>query len=81
VLVGWLRSSHFDEVRRHSGWERDRRRERYAVQLPCGPGTRVNFYGPEGNPSTSTARFRNGTLSDVVLTGEQVFIADVSCQR
>jgi hypothetical protein len=29
----------------------------------------------------STASFRNGTLSDVVLTGEQVFIADISCQR
>lgn len=81
VLVGWLRSSHWNEVQKHTGNEHDRRKETVSVDLPCGRGSQVQFYDPKGERVANAAQFADGTLSNVVLTGEHLFIAAVRCVK
>jgi len=77
VVTGWLRSSEYAEVRRHTGMEADRRRERVDVELPC-LATQVSTYNALGT-RLSTARLRARQLRGVPLTGRRVYVAEVTC--
>ncbi|HYG98038.1 MAG TPA: beta-galactosidase [Terriglobales bacterium] len=78
ILTGWLRSSNHNEVASHTGMEQDRRRERINIQLPCTAHT-VRTFDALGK-QLSTRRLNSSTLPDVILTGDRVFIAKVTCR-
>ncbi len=77
VIAGWLRSSTYSEVAVHSGMERDRRGERLRLALPCKAET-INTFDATGKKISTQ---RTPMLEPVDLTGDQVFIAEVTCAR
>lgn len=80
VIVGWLRSSHPDEIDHATGMARDRRRESVSVALPCKSVPESRFYTAEGHSVTSPAKFNDGALHNIPLTGHDVFIALLVCR-
>jgi hypothetical protein len=78
IVAAWLRSSQYDEVRRHTGFEVDTRRERVSIELPCTAAT-VTSYNALGQ-KVSTTTPRSTQLSNVLLTGGRVYIAEVTCE-
>ncbi len=77
IVTGWLRSSEYSEVARHSGMEADRRRERVNIALPC-ITSRVSTYNALGTRLTSM-RVSTRMLRKVVLTGSRVYVAEATC--
>jgi hypothetical protein len=80
IVVGWLRSSGYGEVRDHSGMLHDRRRETVSVPLPCERPLTPQFYSVVGKPRRHRARARRGVLQDIDLKGGSVFVARVRCE-
>jgi len=81
VIVGWLRSSEYGDVREHTGMLRDARRETIAVPLPCRRSSKLQFYSVLGKPRHDPAKLGGGVLRNIALTGEKVFIARLRCQK
>lgn len=79
IIVGWLRSSTRNEVKQKTGMLLDRRSEVISVQLPCSESQLDAAYDAEGSRLATRARVQGGYLSAIRLTGERVFIAELSC--
>lgn len=79
VVIGWLRSSHEDEIKSRTGMLRDRRAERVSTALPCSESRLIGYYSPEGHREKSAARLRGSSLENIKLQGGQVFIAAIAC--
>lgn len=79
IVTGWLRSSEYKELKRHTGMETDRRREHVNVRLPCSPAE-VTTYTATGKP-LQIFKPRSAMLNDVLLTGRRAYIAEVTCAR
>lgn len=77
VVTGWLRSSEFQEVPRHTGFEKDLRRERVTINLPC-PAIDTQTYNALGQ-KLIRIRKRTQVLPGVLLTGNRVYIAEITC--
>jgi hypothetical protein len=77
IVVGCLRSSRRSEVQDTSGMAQDRRREPIALNLPRRDLRKLRTYSVKGVPIRTTAIARAGRLSQVVLTGRSVFIAEL----
>jgi beta-xylosidase len=80
VIAAWLRSSHFDEVKNHTGMEVDHRKETVSVQIPCPRLKSMQSYDALGHRITNRARFDHGWLKNIGLTGQDVFLAEIQCQ-
>src|SRR5437879_2893799 len=80
VVAGWLRSSHFDEVKNHTGMETDRRKETISIQFPCPRLKSLQAYDDMGHRIANRARFDHGWLKNVDVTGSDVFLAEIQCQ-
>jgi polysaccharide biosynthesis protein PslG len=76
IAAGWLRSSEYSEVVRHTGMERDLRRERVRVTLPCS-ADHVATYNALGKrlASAPAAAAQVG----MELRGDQVTIVTGRC--
>jgi hypothetical protein len=78
VVVGWLRSSEYDEVPVHSGMLNDRRKERVTVDLPCTAASVTDYDAIGRLAEVGHAPVRQ--LKDVKLTGDRVFIGVIECR-
>jgi hypothetical protein len=81
VIISWLRSSQYAEVREHTGMLRDTRRETVAVRLPCRRASKLRVYSVLGNTRRSRTSLLREELQGVDLNGESVFIASLRCQK
>jgi hypothetical protein len=77
IVAGWLRSSNYSEVAGHSGMLKDERHESVNVTLPC-TAARVATFNALGK-KLSTVSPRQRVLRGVELTGDRVYVADVTC--
>ena len=76
IAAGWLRSSEYAEVPRHTGMERDRRREPVSVTLPC-TASDVATYNAVGK---RVSRVRSGVdRLSLKLRGDRVTIVTGHC--
>jgi len=78
LLFGWLRIPTRDEVADRSGMAVDTRREVVSVTLPGEGYARMSVYDAQGRLTPSSAHLSGNAVRDVPLTGEHVFIADLS---
>jgi hypothetical protein len=81
VVVGWLRSARRAEVDDRTGMARDRRRETVDITLPRRGFQRLQVYDVAGQPRKSVAAWSSGRLRSVVLTGSDLFIAELKAAR
>jgi hypothetical protein len=81
VIISWLRSSQYGEVREHTGMLRDTSRETVAVRLPCRRASKLRVYSVLGNTRRSRTSLLREELQGVDLNGESVFIASLRCQK
>ncbi len=79
LVVGWLRSSHADELSQPAGMLHDQRAERVSVGLPCTEAKLVGYYDPQGRREATHAQLRAGSLDGIRLQGDHVFIAEIAC--
>jgi hypothetical protein len=78
VLAAWLRSSEYQEVPRHTGTERDRRRERVSVTLPCS-ASGIATYNALGKRISATKKRPAAILAGLDLRGDRVTIVTGRC--
>jgi hypothetical protein len=78
VLVGWLRALTRDRTDA-TGREPDARRETLSVELPCSGIAKMNTLDAQGHVVANTTEYDRGWLSNVSLTPDTVFIADITC--
>jgi hypothetical protein len=81
IVVGWLRSARRAEVEDHSGKAQDRRRETVSMALPRRGPQRLQVYDVTGKPRQSAAAWSGGRLRSVLLTGSDLFIAELKAAR
>ncbi len=79
LVIGWLRSSHNDEIPQLTGMLRDQRVERVSVGLPCKELRWVGYYDQLGHREGVRPRLRPGSLEGIRLRGDRVLIAELSC--
>jgi hypothetical protein len=79
IVTAWLRSSTYNEVAVHTGQTKDRRSERVNIGLPCKPSQVVNF-DAIGNKYAGPQHHLN-TLRNVILSGQQTFIVEITCAK
>jgi len=79
VITAWLRSSEYNEVPSHTGMLADQRSERISVDFPCTAKSTETFNAVGKRLSKNTSP--SHSLTDVRLTGAEVFTAVVECQR
>jgi hypothetical protein len=77
IITGWLRSSEYKEVSRHTGMEKDWRRERVDVTLPCRAKEWATFNAKGKRLRSLKAQSR--AMNDVPLSGSRVFVAIAQC--
>jgi hypothetical protein len=87
IVAGWIRSSNASEVPVHSGEVRDNRRDEVNIPLPCTP-ERVSTYDVLGNglhtyrsPSADGTPSTTRVLLGVQLTGDRVYVAEITCAK
>lgn len=78
VITGWLRTSKKSEVKDKTGMAVDSRKEAVNITLPNKSFTKVSIYNSKGNKIKPETILSNGVLSNVSLTGENIFIAEIS---
>lgn len=78
IVTGWLRSSNYSEVPLHSGMLNDPRRESVDVPLPC-LASQVTTYNVLGKRLATRRRPRR-VLRQVQLSGNHVYVAEVTCR-
>ncbi len=79
VVVAWLRSSREGEVSQRTGEVHDARSETIAVTLPCRTAHDLATFNAEGGAAESSARLAGRELTNIDLSGGQLFIARASC--
>jgi polysaccharide biosynthesis protein PslG len=77
IVTGWLRSSEYKEVNRHTGMEKDRRHEQVDVTLPCRAKEWTTFSATGRKLGFLKAQSR--AMYDVPLSGNRVFVAIAQC--
>ena len=79
IVTGWLRSSRDAEVTQRGGTAQDERKEVVSFPLPCKTAPEVHSYDVEGHTTPSPA-VAHGFLRGIKLTGQDVFVATVTCR-
>lgn len=77
IVVGWLRSSNYDEVKNHSGVLVDRRREKVNIALPC-TAIRLSTFDVLGKRA-ATLHPRSAVIRNITLEGDRVYVGEVTC--
>jgi polysaccharide biosynthesis protein PslG len=78
IVTAWLRSSKYSEVAVHSGVAKDRRSEHVDIALPC-KAREITSYDATGQ-RLNHSRWNKENLSNIPLSGQQTYIAEVTCQ-
>ena len=79
IVAAWLRSSDYTEVAQHTGQEADRRSELLTIPLPCKPATTTTYSATGQQLSRATPA--TSTLANIEVTGEQTYIAEITCTK
>jgi GH35 family endo-1,4-beta-xylanase len=81
VFAAWLRSSRAAEVDEGNGMERDHRKERVSIEVPCNKGSELQMFDAEGRRVRSSVKLRNRELRSVVLNGQDVVVGVMGCEK
>lgn len=78
VVTGWLRTSKKSEVKDKSGMATDTRTENVSITLPTKDFSKITVYNSKGAKVKASTTITNGVLNNVTLTGENIFVAEIS---
>ncbi len=79
IVVGWLRSSNYNEVKNHSGLLVDSRREQVNLALPC-TAIRLSTFDVLGK-RIATVQPRSSVIRNMPLAGDRVYVGEVTCSK